>query len=83
MKKLFLLLTLLCIQFLAAQEKSGAAQFWENLKKHCGKSYEGTLTSAPANDDFAGKKLVLNIKVLSIDCINNKTVVLFDQLFSK
>jgi hypothetical protein len=62
MKKLFLLVTLLSMQFLVAQEKSGAAQFWDNLKKKCGKSYEGTLTSAPANDDFAGKKLVMHVR---------------------
>lgn len=62
MKNIFLLVTLLSLQFTVAQEKSGAAQFWENLKKHCGKSYEGTLTSAPANDDFAGKKLVMHVR---------------------
>lgn len=53
MKKILLLLVLFIAQISTAQTKSGAKQFWENLKKHCGKSFEGSLTNAPANDDFA------------------------------
>lgn len=62
LKNLLLILTLLTIQLTIAQEKSSAAQFWENLKKHCGKSYEGTLTSTPPLDEFAGKKLVMHVR---------------------
>lgn len=46
-------------------ENTGAKDFWENLKAICGKAFEGKLVSAPANDDFAGKKLVMH--VLSCD----------------
>jgi hypothetical protein len=46
----------------SAQQKSEAFKFWENLKKHCGKSFEGSLSSTPANDDFAGKKLVMHVR---------------------
>jgi hypothetical protein len=62
MKYIYLLLVVLSVQFSVAQSKSGAELFWENLKKHCGKSYEGSLTNAPANDDFAGKKLVMHVR---------------------
>jgi len=48
-----------------AIENTGAKDFWENLKAICGKAFEGELVSAPANDDFAGKKLVMH--VLSCD----------------
>ena len=34
-------------------------------------------------EEMPPKKLFLNFKVLSMDCMNNKTVVLFDQLFAK
>lgn len=62
MKKILLLLVLFIAQISTAQTKSGAKQFWENLKKHCGKSFEGLLTNAPANDDFVGKKLVMHVR---------------------
>ncbi len=63
MKKILLFLVLFIAQISTAQTKSGAKQFWENLKKHCGKSFEGSLTNAPANDDFAGKKLVMHVRI--------------------
>ncbi len=62
MKKKILILAVLFIQFVTAQTKSGAMQFWENLKNHCGKSYEGQLVNFAPNDDFAGKKLVMHIR---------------------
>lgn len=43
----------------------GAKEFWDSLKALCGKAFEGELMSAPTNDDFAGKKLVMH--VLSCD----------------
>lgn len=62
MKQLLLIFSV-CITFsISAQEKNGATQFWKNLQKHCGKSFEGALVNAPANDDFAGKKLVMHIR---------------------
>ena len=46
-------------------ETAGAKEFWNSLKALCGKAFEGKLVSAPANDDFAGKRLVMH--VLSCD----------------
>lgn len=40
-------------------------KFWNNLSALQGKSFEGKLLDAPANDDFAGKRLVMH--VLSAD----------------
>lgn len=44
------------------QEANGAQQFWENLKNHCGKSYEGTVLEAPENDSFRGNQLVMHVR---------------------
>lgn len=64
MKKL-LLITLLFASFqLAAQDKPGNQQFWETLKKHCGKAYEGEIMTPSENDPFTGKKLVMHV----VDC---------------
>jgi hypothetical protein len=41
---------------------NGSQAFWENLKAHCGKSYEGELASATPNDTFTGKKLVMHVR---------------------
>src|SRR5690606_2249115 len=46
-------------------ETPGAKEFWNSLKSLCGKAFEGELVSAPTNDDFAGKRLVMH--VLSCD----------------
>ncbi|HEY9169987.1 MAG TPA: hypothetical protein VIN72_10905 [Lutibacter sp.] len=46
-------------------DSTSAREFWKNLKALNGKAFEGQLVSAPANDDFAGKKLVMH--VLSVD----------------
>lgn len=48
-----------------SKENPGAKEFWNALKALCGKAFEGELVSAPANDDFAGKRLVMH--VLSCD----------------
>ena len=46
----------------------GVDQFWQKLKEHCGKTYEGTVTSgATANDGFSGKRLVMHMLSCSED----------------
>ena len=46
----------------------GVDQFWQQLKQHCGKTYEGTVTSgAKANDGFSGKRLVMHVLSCSED----------------
>jgi hypothetical protein len=42
-------------------DPTGLDKFWEALSAYCGKAFEGELVSAPANDDFAGKKLVMHV----------------------
>ena len=38
----------------------GVDEFWRMLKQHCGKTYEGTITSgANPQDAFSGKRLVM------------------------
>jgi len=62
MKSIISILLIFLAFTASAQEKSEASKFWDNLKKHCGKSFEGSLSSTPANDDFAGKKLVMHVR---------------------
>jgi hypothetical protein len=38
-----------------------AKAFWNELKALQGKTFQGQLVSVPANDDFAGKKLVMHV----------------------
>ena len=42
-------------------EESVARIFWNALKTLQGKTFEGQLVNEPANDDFAGKKLVMHV----------------------
>lgn len=46
-----------------AQETSGSIQFWNTLKNHCGKAYEGEITAGGvAGDSFTGKKLIMHVR---------------------
>ena len=56
MKKTIVLCTMLFSIFAFSQEKSGARQFWENLQKQSGESFEGEVTQGTDNDAFRGKK---------------------------
>ena len=42
-------------------EETAAKKFWNKLRTLQGKTFEGQLVNAPANDDFAGKKLVMHV----------------------
>ncbi len=48
--------------------------FWNSLKALEGKTFEGTLVNAPANDDFAGKKLVIHV----LYCDNETILIPFN-----
>jgi hypothetical protein len=61
MKKILLSLLLTAAIYGNAQPKIGAELFFENLKKHCGNSFEGQVT-AGNNDTFQDKKLVMHIR---------------------
>lgn len=62
MKTRILCFLLLFPMLAVAQQKRNAEIFWNNLMQHCGKAYEGSVTVAPENDDFRGKKLVMHIR---------------------
>lgn len=66
MKRYFLLILMAVVSFpVFAQNKPTNQIFWESLAAHCGKSYEGVVTTPIAeNDPFAGKKLVMHV----VDC---------------
>lgn len=61
MKYFFSLTFFLFCLHLNAQEISGAEQFWSKLAAHCGKAYEGKLTSPESDPRFAGK-LVMHVR---------------------
>ncbi|KQC02676.1 hypothetical protein [Pedobacter sp. Hv1] len=63
MKKYLPLLILLLLVNIAvsAQQKSGAEQFWNNLKQHCGKAYQGEITQG-LTDDFKNKSLMMHVR---------------------
>ena len=62
MKQLFFLLILFPLHLLA-QNSPASVQFWDNLKSHCGKSYEGTITEGgKEGDGFMGEKLVMHVR---------------------
>ncbi|MFD0796032.1 hypothetical protein ACFQZJ_01055 [Maribacter chungangensis] len=48
-------------QLVTIIDTTGAKQFWNRLKNHCGKTYEGKIVNAPAGDDFYGKRLVMHV----------------------
>lgn len=62
MRKIFLLLTVSVLFSCNNQNQRGAEDFWENLKNHCGKSYEGVLTFPEDDPEFGGKKLIMHVR---------------------
>lgn len=67
-----------CITFLIAlpvlsQEKSPSETFWNTLKSHCGKAYEGRLVLPEDDENFGGKKLVMHLKA----CNDNEIKIPF------
>jgi hypothetical protein len=53
----------------------GVDQFWQKLKEHCGKTFEGTITSgATANDGFSGKRLVMHV----LSCSESQLLIPFN-----
>lgn len=61
MKKQLTLFLLLLTISLSAQE-SDQDIFWSTLSTHCGKAYEGEITSEGKNEDFEGKRLIMHVK---------------------
>ncbi|MEO6682137.1 MAG: hypothetical protein ABIN48_04865, partial [Ginsengibacter sp.] len=40
-------------------------EFWQKISAHCGKSYEGKITSPGKNEGFDGEKLIMHVKSCS------------------
>lgn len=60
--KFFLIFILFPLQILA-QEVPNSVVFWNTLKTHCGKAYEGKIVAGgKEGDGFTGKKLVMHIR---------------------
>ena len=65
----FLIFFLFSFQ-LIAQEIPNSVQFWNTLKTHCGKAYEGKIVAGgKKGDGFTGKKLVMHIRSCEKDSI--------------
>jgi hypothetical protein len=73
MKKI-VVLAFFCSQFCFSQTEQGSEQFWNQLKTHCGKAFEGQIIAgATANDPFSGKKLVMHVR----SCAENELKIPF------
>ena len=73
MKKQVVILFALLLTVGVSAQKSGQDIFWETLSKHCGKSYEGKITSEGKNDGFDGERLVMHVK----KCTDNELKIPF------
>jgi hypothetical protein len=67
--KLLLCIFLLSITVLAQETESPAQQFWNTLKSHCGKAYQGRLELPKEDKDFGGKQLVMHVRKCSENTI--------------
>ena len=65
MRKHILILFALLLSMSVSAQKSAQDIFWDTLSSHCGKSYEGKITSEGKNDGFDGKQLVMHVKTCS------------------
>ncbi len=63
--KHLLITALLLLTTLTLSAQNPAQEFWDNLQKHCGKAYEGTLELPKDDEGFAGKKLVMHVRSCS------------------
>ena len=70
MKTFFFICSFFLTTTLFAQtETSGAVKFFENLKSHCEKSYEGEITAGGREGDgFTGEKLTMQV----LSCSENE-----------
>lgn len=65
MKKQINIFFALLISMSINAQKSSQDAFWERLSNHCGKSYEGIITSQGKNEGFDGERLIMHIKKCS------------------
>lgn len=62
MKKTLFFITLLMSFSGIAQEPAPSVSFWNKLKTHCGKAYEGKITEGgKEGDGFVGERLIMHV----------------------
>jgi len=62
LKHTIYLITFLITLPLLSQEIKPSETFWNTLKSHCGKAYEGSLSLPKEDESFGGKKLVMHVR---------------------
>ncbi|MEH6538015.1 MAG: hypothetical protein V7719_16555 [Psychroserpens sp.] len=60
--KLLLFACLISLASSAQDIESPTKQFWNTLKSHCGKAYQGRLELPKEDKDFGGKQLVMHVR---------------------
>ncbi len=63
-----------CFNSTTPVDTTGAKQFWDRLKNHCGKTFGGKIVNAPAGDDFYGKRLVMHV----LSCSDDEILIPFN-----
>lgn len=77
MKNTLYILALLCffINVNAQSDLSSSQQFWDQLSKHCGKTYEGQITEGgKEGDGFTGERLIMHM----LKCDDNQILIPFN-----
>lgn len=74
LKKITLLFCFVISLTTTAQEtETPSKQFWNSLKSHCGKAYQGQLELPKEDKDFGGKQLVMHVR----KCTENEIKIPF------
>ena len=60
--KLFIFTCLISFASFAQESETPSKQFWNSLKSHCGKAYQGQLELPKEDKDFGGKQLVMHVR---------------------
>lgn len=75
MKKLLIIAILLGASNISFAQQQGAARdFFDKIKTHCSKAYEGKVTAGAGDDDFSKNRLVMHVK----SCEENRIRIPFN-----
>lgn len=67
LKQILYLISFLIATPMISQERDPSEIFWNTLKSHCGKAYEGRLVLPEEDESFGGKKLVMHVRACNAD----------------
>jgi hypothetical protein len=70
---LLVLSLLLSIPTIAQEAETPSQHFWNTLKSHCGKAYQGQLELPKEDKDFGGKQLIMHVR----KCTENEIKIPF------